>query len=354
MSRRLLPRGKRPGGPPVPVYNSSLCVVSPVVPSTLLFSALSWVGIWSVIPGLPATAFAQAGYHPGVIMRGGRLAFEGRGGAMTLYDGGYILDGGGVSYLISNCARFKVGQTVEFLVDSRPPRQTLYISEKKGGVLSCTIVSATDPLGDAVFRGDLEKMKSLLKDNPDLIFTELNGGLTPLHWAKNRAVAELLLASNANVNAKSDVGGTPLYEAAGSGYKDVVEVLLANGADLNSRIYDRRTLRGTCICRVVHHCSRSGARGAWRRGGGAAWPTERTSTPGAQMGPHPCNWRKVTGTSSSCCGSTVASDRPDSVSLMPETAVISRSVARSSGVGRGTDFAFMPIIQQAAPGGKGR
>lgn len=48
-------------------------------------------------------------------------------------------------------------------------------------------------------------------------------------------MAELLLASKANVNAKGNDGETPLYLAAFNGRKDVVELLLANKADVNTK-----------------------------------------------------------------------------------------------------------------------
>jgi hypothetical protein len=43
-------------------------------------------------------------------------------------------------------------------------------------------------------------------------------------------VAELLLASGADVNAKTTDGATPLYGAAANGHDDVVDLLLANHA----------------------------------------------------------------------------------------------------------------------------
>ena len=48
-------------------------------------------------------------------------------------------------------------------------------------------------------------------------------------------VAELLLASNADVNARDKSGETPLRYAAGTGWKDMVELLLANNAEVNAK-----------------------------------------------------------------------------------------------------------------------
>jgi ankyrin repeat protein len=99
-----------------------------------------------------------------------------------------------------------------------------------------------DPSGsfhDAVKGGDLEKVKALLKGNPELVFSSTEGfGWTPLHMAAlygYKDVAELLLANKAEVNAKDKGGETPLHMAAMNGQKDVAELLLANKAEVNAK-----------------------------------------------------------------------------------------------------------------------
>jgi|HubBroStandDraft_6_1064221.scaffolds.fasta_scaffold759160_1 ankyrin repeat protein len=97
---------------------------------------------------------------------------------------------------------------------------------------------------DAAGSGDLEKVKALLKDNPDLIFSKDNIGGTPLHQAAFKGhtdVAELLLASKANVNAKDNNGQTPLQWVAEAGYSDMAKLLLANKADVNAKDNNGRT-----------------------------------------------------------------------------------------------------------------
>jgi len=56
-------------------------------------------------------------------------------------------------------------------------------------------------------------------------------GAAPLHYvlpcSQNLRVAELLIASNANINAQMRVGGTPCVRAVYRGNKPLIELLLA-------------------------------------------------------------------------------------------------------------------------------
>jgi hypothetical protein len=89
---------------------------------------------------------------------------------------------------------------------------------------------------DAAAGGDLEKVKALLKDNPNLVANkddnlDMNGG-TPLYWAArlgHKDMAELLLANKADVNAKDNNDDTPLHATAYNGRKDVAELLRQHG-----------------------------------------------------------------------------------------------------------------------------
>jgi ankyrin repeat protein len=79
-------------------------------------------------------------------------------------------------------------------------------------------------------------LEMLIARKADVNATDTNG-LTPLHYAAlaDRAKSvKVLLGHGAHADVKDKVeGNTPLIIAAGEGYKDVVEVLLANGADVN-------------------------------------------------------------------------------------------------------------------------
>jgi ankyrin repeat protein len=80
--------------------------------------------------------------------------------------------------------------------------------------------------------GDLGKLKKLLKSYPHLVSTTYDYGQTPLHWAVKKGhknVVEFLLAKGADVNAEDQVGQTPTLCAEGDGHADVAALLRKHG-----------------------------------------------------------------------------------------------------------------------------
>ena len=63
---------------------------------------------------------------------------------------------------------------------------------------------------------------------------------TPLYWAAlggHKEITELLIAAGANVNAKDMMGNfnTPLHCAVLEGQNEIAELLIAKGADVNAK-----------------------------------------------------------------------------------------------------------------------
>lgn len=102
------------------------------------------------------------------------------------------------------------------------------------GVVGC---ATSTPLHDAAKFGNVAEVNELLAQRPQLIGARDTSGGTPLHMAAasgHGGVVEVLVAQGADVNATTSNGVTPLHLAASLGHREVAELLLANGADINA------------------------------------------------------------------------------------------------------------------------
>ena len=91
--------------------------------------------------------------------------------------------------------------------------------------------------------GKIEAVKQQLAAGVDVDVKDRHG-TTPLHWAAagHKEIAELLIANGADVNAKGvKDGGTPLHIATHLGHKEIAELLIAKGADVNAKHEDGGT-----------------------------------------------------------------------------------------------------------------
>ena len=89
----------------------------------------------------------------------------------------------------------------------------------------------------ALFLAEEERVQALLARHPELATRRDGRGDDPLHHAARNgdtAIARLLIAHGADVNALTTEQHSVLYCAAGHGHVETVELLLASGVDANA------------------------------------------------------------------------------------------------------------------------
>jgi ankyrin repeat protein len=90
------------------------------------------------------------------------------------------------------------------------------------------------PLVYALYKKNNEIIEILIASNADV--NAVASGMTPLMYASvigNKEIAEMLLLKGANVSAKNNDGATPLMMAVLRGFTDVAKILIEYGADVN-------------------------------------------------------------------------------------------------------------------------
>lgn len=96
-----------------------------------------------------------------------------------------------------------------------------------------TSLAAPPDLLDAARKGDLKRIQKLLDSGADINQRD-NTGFTALHWAamtNKQDVVKLLIQKKADINAREfQYQLSPLDVARSRGFKDMVELLIKNGA----------------------------------------------------------------------------------------------------------------------------
>lgn len=98
----------------------------------------------------------------------------------------------------------------------------------------------------ALFLGDLERLRSLLRRHPHLATMSDGRGDQPIHHAARNgdtSIVRLLIEQGADVNVVTEHGHTVLYCAGGHGHLETLQLLLESGADCDVRFtHDGKTL----------------------------------------------------------------------------------------------------------------
>ena len=90
---------------------------------------------------------------------------------------------------------------------------------------------------DLVERGELEAVQRLLAEDPQQLTAQLEDGKTPLHVAAyggHDQIVEFLIAEGADVNATTASGSTPLHGAAYGGHARCAQMLIEAGAEVSA------------------------------------------------------------------------------------------------------------------------
>ena len=102
--------------------------------------------------------------------------------------------------------------------------------------------TAPATIHEAAEKGDVEAVRAFLAKGIPADAKELDdagspifGWRMPLHVAGSKEVVELLIANGADVNAKGMLGYMPLHHAVRRGSKDVAETLVAKGANIEAQ-----------------------------------------------------------------------------------------------------------------------
>lgn len=103
---------------------------------------------------------------------------------------------------------------------------------------------AAGTIFEAARDGTPQEVEKMLAADKNLVNARTELGSTPLHIAATRSnpeIAKLLVAKGADINARDNNGSIPLHIAAYTGKKELVEFFLGKGADAYAKDFKNET-----------------------------------------------------------------------------------------------------------------
>ena len=102
----------------------------------------------------------------------------------------------------------------------------------------CFFISGEKAIHKAAYKGNLEKVKQIIEKHPTQINVQDSLGKTPLYFASThgyKEIVEFLLAYGADSELANFYNERPLTKAAEFGHYDIVKILLEHGAKVNCK-----------------------------------------------------------------------------------------------------------------------
>ena len=141
-----------------------------------------------------------------------------------------VLTGAGANIAATDCK----GRTVLHVLAARGDAISAGVLLNLGAPPDPIDDRAATPLSYAARNGHLEVVRTLLASGADPLL-RAHDGAAPIHWAASAVVALELLIAGAEIEACDGAGRTPLHAAVGRDRADVVDLVVALGADVNMR-----------------------------------------------------------------------------------------------------------------------
>lgn len=103
--------------------------------------------------------------------------------------------------------------------------------------ICCVLETPAKEILWAAENGDIERVKTLLATDSNLVGSTDNDGYTPLHracYSNHPAIVDLLLSYGADVSAKTELQWQPLHSCCQWNHTECAIRLIQNGADVNA------------------------------------------------------------------------------------------------------------------------